>query len=322
MTRYLLALATAMLAACAQQQPVPQQESSEPSEPVQEQFVPPLHVNFTPFSTTLLTGRCGENECNSMGEYFSWHAKVSFDIDKKGKLKVSDHQELSLTEDDDPADDQKCGIKGGPGNQRTTWFPYTGIFVRGGQLKSVRDKSGSRQELVPLTPIEQGLMMVVGTSARKIEYAYVPCVGKYRVPAGHRLSGFFPRDAVIAVKPAKGPIVKLALPEPTEPYVLLRFRSGARVPVPMRPIMLTIDLIEHRLVVHYQSTFPVLPPLRKIELRAILPDQGPDKDETAEHFRERTEATLRHLRHCPIGYKPMEGCATPNQNPDPRMFSR
>jgi hypothetical protein len=90
----------------------------------------------------------------------------------------------------------------------------------------------------------------------------------------------------------------------------------------MRPIMLTIDLIEHRIVMYYQSTFPVLPPLRKIELRAILPDQVPSEGETPERHRERTEATLRYLRQCPIGYRPMESCATQNQHPDPRIFSR
>ena len=279
------------------------------------------HINYTPFNTTLLTGRCSNDECLSVVEYYSWQAKLSFDIDAKGQLKISDRQEPTLDTRDDPEDDYKCGVKDGTFNQRTTWFPYTAIFVRGGKLQSVHKSDGEKQEMLPLSPVEQGLAMVVGKGARKVEYAYVPCVGKYRVPVGHRLSTFLPRNSVLSIKPAKGTPLRLSLPDPTEPYVLLRYESGEMAPIPMRITMLTVDVLERRVTAHYRTTFPMSPPIRRAELRAILPHQAPDADETPGRFRERTDATLRYLKQCAQALRPMEPCASTTVRPDPKIFS-
>ena len=164
-------------------------------------------------------------------------------------------------------------------------------------------------------------MVVVGKAARDAEWSYVPCVGPHRVDAGSRLDGYVPRDAVLTIRSDKGATTKLSLPDPTEPYLLLRYRSGAMIPVPMRPVMITVDLPERRLVAYFQSTFPVAPPLRKVELRAILPSQSLAEGETAERFRERSQAALQDLRGCAPPTQPIEPCATPDRRPDRRIFS-
>lgn len=319
-------LAALLLGACASSPsetpastPTDQAVAVTPAPP--EEAVVPERVNHTPFPgfTLICDGQCS---AEAGQDYYTWDVKLSFDIDRRGKLKVSEYQEPGLAMEDDPAQDRVCGEKGSTGNQRNTWFPYTGIFVRGGKLQSVRDAGGKQLQLWELSPIEGGDMMFVGNEDGVAEWSYVPCVGPHRVDAGARLDGFLPPGAVLTVKPDKGVPTRLSLPEPTEPYLLLRYRSGAMIPVPMRPVLITVDLTERRLVAYFQSTFPVAPPLRKIELRAILPGQKPDKSETAERFRERSQAALQDLRRCAVPNRPMEPCATSERRPDRRIFSR
>ncbi len=317
----LIFLTALTLSACVTKPPTTDEAPGTLTEPQEDQLEAPEMVNYTPFPGILLSGRCADHECASPTEYFSWSVKVSFDFDQRGRLKVSEQQEASLSMNDAPEQDRQCSKKGASFNQRTTWFPYTGIFVRGGTLQSVKDVAGAALEQRPLGTIEDDEMAVIGKAARKIEYSYVPCVGKHRVSAGARLEGFLPRGARLFVKPETGRSLELSLPDPIEPWVLLRYRSGAMIPVPMRPVMVTVDMMERRLVIYYQSTFPAAPPLRKIELRAILPDQVPAQDETPEHHRQRTDAALRELRRCPIPQRPMELCATPDRRPDRRIFS-
>lgn len=297
----------------------PSTTSTKPSAPGTN--VPEI-VNHTPFPSVVLSAQCRSYDCALPEEYFSWSAKISFDFDQRGRLTISKHQEPSLDVSDTSENDLPCSDKGGLSNQRTSWFPYTAIFVRGGTLLSVKNDAGTALEQRALSKAENGQTMeVVGKTAREIEYFYVPCVGKHRVSAGARLDSFLPPGATLSIKSAKGQILALSLPDPTEPWVLLRYQNGAMIPVPMRTIMITIDMVERRLVAYYQSTFPVKPLLRKIELRAILPDQVPAQDETPARFRERTDAALRELRQCPIPLRPMEPCASPDRRPDLMIFS-
>lgn len=277
-------------------------------------FAVPEMRNFTPFGNVLLTGQ------DNFGEYFSLSTKIAFEFDVRGVMTLAKQQEPMIGAKDDPVLDRECTDKGGGLNQRTTWFPDTGLFVRDGTLQSIRLASGKAGSLVPLSRDERGSMMVMGQRARQIEYFWIPCVGKHRVARGHRLNDFLPRGATLVVKPSKGNPVELSLPQPVEPFLLLRYREGAMIPVPMRPVLVTVDMPERRMVVQYQATFSLTPPIRKIELRAILPSGGPAPDETAERFRERTDATLNDLRLCPPPTKPMEPCATPNRVVDRRIF--
>ncbi len=278
-------------------------------------------VNYTPFPGILLM--CNGNCSTSTGkDYFAWNIKLSFDFDSQGNVRLSKQQEPALSQDDDPAIDSICGENGSPGNQRNTWFPYTGIFVRGGVPVSISDTDQAHLNLIRLSDIEEGLKMVVGEQARDVEWAYYPCVGPNRVEAVYRLDGYLPENSVMELVSETGEHLHLSLPTPTQPFVLLRYRSGAMIPVPMRPVMITIDLIERRLVAYYQATFADAPPLRKIELRAVLPGQTPVEGESPERFVERKEAILGELRGCTAPVKPIEPCATPERRPDMRIFSR
>jgi hypothetical protein len=282
----------------------------------------PMEVeNFTTFPGILLlcNGKCSEA---SGKDYFAWNIKLSFDFDSQGNVRLAKKQEPALNDDDDPAMDSVCGENGSPGNQRNSWFPYTAFFVRGGEAISISDVDQKQLNLIRLIDIEGGQKMVVGEQARDIEWAYYPCVGPNQVESAYRLDGFLPSNSVMDLISDDGVSLHLSLPSPMEPFVLLRYRSGAIIPVPMRPVMITVDLFEHRLVVYYQSTFADVPPLRKIELRAILPGQTPEEDESPERFVERTEAMLGELRGCPAPVNPIEPCATPDRRPDMRIFSR
>ncbi len=311
-------LAALLLKACATVPVEPPMEAA-PTQPPQASG--PEVVNFTPMPAVLLT--C-DGACSAVAgqDYYTWNAKLSFDIDARGRLVVSQQQEGALSASDDPALDKVCGDKGSIGNMRNTWFPTTAIFVHGGTLNGVRDADRKRLKLTQLTKIEGGEMMVVGKAARDVEWSYVPCVGSQRVEAGHRLDGFLPPGAVLSVKPGKGQAMNLSLPSPTEPYVMLHYRSGEMIPVPMRPVIVSVDLVQRRMVVHYQSTFPVAPALHTIELRAIVAGQGPGEGETRAAFQQRTQAALDDLWRCPVPRVPIEACATPVRKPDPRIFSR
>lgn len=314
----LMAAAALGLAACAPMQP--DAGPASPARPAEAEaapagFVAPERANYTPFGMVLVTASDRD------GEYFSLSTKIAFDFDAQGRLTLATRQEALIDENDDPALDHECTDKGGGMNQRTAWFPDTALFVREGALQSVRLASGKTAGLVPLARDERGFMMVMGPRARQTEYAFVPCVGGHRVAHGDRLNGFLPREATLIIRPASGGRLQLALPRDLEPFLLLRYREGAMIPVPLRPVLASVDMAERRLVVQYQSTFPLAPPIRKIELRAIKPDGRPGPDETAERYRERTEATLRDLRQCPPPVKPMEPCASPRRAVDRRIFS-
>lgn len=319
-------LALALLTACAQTPPAPPREvpatQPEPAPtPVAEVApAPPETVNFTPFPGNILMcdGACSARVGR---DYYTWNVKLSFDIDRQGRLSVAEPQEPALTVDDDPAEDGRCTAKGSPGNQRNTWFPDTAIFVRGGKLISVRAGKQKPLKLATLSGEKGGALRVRGKGARATEWVYQPCVGAHRVASGARLDGFLPREAVLAVKPEKGALLRLSLPSPTEPYVLLRYHSGAMIPVPMRPVIVTVDLVERRLVAYFQTTYADQPPLRKVELRAVLPGQAPAPGETEARFRERSEAVLGDLRRCPAPTTPIEACATPERTPDGRIFA-
>jgi hypothetical protein len=327
--RLAAAVAALMLAACAAP-PKPDVQAARPPQsaaptsapaaeapaaPKAEEPVIPEQRNHTPFGMVLLTAE------DRFGEYFSVSTKISFQFDARGALKLAGTQEPVIGVDDDPKNDQACTEKGGGYNQRTTWFPDAAIFVRGGSLQAVELAGGKRAALLPLSADDE-TMMVIGPAAREIEYAWTPCVGRHRVDQGHRLDGFLPRGAALVVKPARGAPLKLRVPDGVVPHLLLRYQEGAMIPVPMRPVLATVDAESRRLVVQYQATFPVRPALRVVELRAVLPDGKASEGETPQRYRERTDALLNDLRACAVPTRPMEPCATPTRRPDRRIYSR
>ncbi len=277
-------------------------------------------VNRTIFPGSLI--KCqGECSQNIGQDFYAWNIKVTFDIDKNDELSISQQQEPALTNEDDVVQDALCGEKGSTGNQRNAWFPYTGIFVYGGDIDAIKYTGTEPMTLFALSEIEGGQMMVINENKERVEWAFFPCVGPKRVDRGYRLNSFLPRGSVLVLTSESGVKRELGFPSPDETYVLLRYRSGAMIPVPMRPVIVTIDLVGGKLVVYYQTTFAVSPPLRKVELKALLSDQGPTEGETEDEFQTRRQAIINDLNNCPVPEKPIENCANPNRRPNWRIYS-
>jgi hypothetical protein len=114
---------------------------------------------------------------------------------------------------------------------------------------------------------------------------------------------------------------EIQLPESFEPFVLLRYHTDAMIPSPMRPVIVTIDLLNGKLVVYYQTTFAVSPPLRKVELKAVQPFQQRAEGETEAQYQTRKQALIDDLNRCPIPDKPIEMCADPGRKSDRRIYT-
>ncbi|MEO8673756.1 MAG: TonB C-terminal domain-containing protein [Tahibacter sp.] len=136
-----------------------------------------------------------------------------------------------------------------------------------------------------------------------------------------QLDEYLPTDAHVRLRTANGESSDLMLPQPFVPFVLLRYHSGAMIPVPVRIVAMDADLRARRVEVRLQSTFGMASPLRKIELRGIFAAAAPAPGETSERFAERTQATLNDLASCaPPRDRPIEPCADPLRVPNPLIF--
>ncbi|KEH10170.1 hypothetical protein GY14_07835 [Delftia tsuruhatensis] len=67
----------------------------------------------------------------------------------------------------------ECKPYGAVANQRTTWFPYTGVFVRGGTLVGAQ-ADGADAAIKTLTEHEGAQMLYTGKDADPTEYYYAP----------------------------------------------------------------------------------------------------------------------------------------------------
>jgi hypothetical protein len=302
-----LAAAVALvLAACA------------PATPSQSQSLEPEVANLSPLASQLFTGH------DQAGAYYSLDAKATFAIDAPGKLRLLD---VRSGEPIPGAADMQgetmstaCKPFGAVANQRTTWFPYTGVFVRGGTLVAVSSRGGNIG-IKSLSARNDGAMIYTGHDADEVEFFYAPCVGAQRVTHGWRTQHYIPDGSVLRVRADAGTRVDLQLPQRFVPYVLLRYRSGAIIPVPMRVVLATVDLSSRRVVLQYQSTFAAAVPIRKIEMRLITPGGLPSSGETAARYQERTQAMLQDLAACPPPHAhAIEACATPTRMPNPLIY--
>lgn len=313
----LAALLLSALTACAANPPAaaPAATSAPADERADPTPTDPEIVSLAPLRALLMTGE------DRAGLYYSLVTKATFAIEPNGELRFLAAGEALL--DASSAGDGlsvACEDFGAVANQRTTWFPYTGVFVRGGSLREARTAQTALKPR-PLSPDDGGGFIYAGADARTTEYFYAPCVGAYRVDAGWRFDDYLPLDATLRLRAKDGRAIELQPPRPFAPFVLLRYRSGALIPLPMRVVLATVDLIEKRVVLQYQTTFATLPAIRKAELRLIAPDGAPGEDESAARHAERTQATLADLAACaPPRELAIEPCADATRRPDPRIF--
>ncbi|KAI5935587.1 Formylglycine-generating enzyme [Manis javanica] len=209
-----------------------------------------------------------------------WVAKATFTIEADGRLSLADqgggHGGEPMAPQADMQDQSmstECKPYGAVANQRTTWFPYTGVFVRGGTLVGARADGGDVAAKA-LTEHEGAQMLYTGKDADATEYYYAPCVGAQRVSTGGPWTPTSPTAGSCACAPMRaaerGQTPELKTPA-LAPFVLVRYQSGAMIPVPMRAVLATVDLAERRVVMQYQGTYAVEPAIRKMELRLIVP---------------------------------------------------
>ena len=271
---------------------------------------------FGPFRAYMMTAE------DAAGTYYSVGAKLTFTMESDGTLELAQgDDEPTITAQTDESTDFECMEHGGGYNQRTAWFPYTAIFVRGGALERVRSAEGGVRKLRALSKEEDGSAKYLGEFPRPVEYSFVPCVGKHRVDPGLRLDSYLDGKDRLLLRMANGKPMNLRLPQPFVPFLLARYRSGAMIPVPVRIVVASIDLLDRRVVLQLQSTVAMSPPVRKLELRAVMKDGEAAADESAARYRERTRAVIDDLARCgrPVD-QAIEPCADPTRKPDMRIF--
>ena len=317
MIRLGLVVATLAIAACA---PAPARKEAPPAPPpVLTPTTPALAVLVVhaPFPSFLMTAT------DDAGDYYSVVSKVTWSIVDDGSLRLVGEGAEPVIGGADETGDFDCGTHGGGFNQRTAWFPYTALFMHGGTLRGVATPDGDAHALRELSVDEaDGSMIHRGESARQVEYSFIPCVGAQRVASGQRLDGYLASDDHLLLDDASGRTVRIALPQPFAPLVLARYRDGAKIPVPMRIVVASVDLVQRRLVLQLQATLAQQPAIDVLEVRAVLADDIPGDGESLARHGERTRALLDDLARCPPPVaQAIEPCADPTRAPDPAIFA-
>lgn len=277
---------------------------------------PPRVVNPTPFPNLTLTG------IDKYGEYTSLALKISYQIGPDGSWVPAAVQEPMLNQSHDVANDFRCMPYGGGYNQRTVWFPDTGLFVRGARVTALTDAQGAARPLMPLQESDNGTVAAAGQGARAEEYAYLPCVGAERVDGGQRSTGYVkPGDRLVLRTGGRGGReATVTLPKDLRPYVVLDFAGRAtRGYAPANLVLLTIDWPRRRAVAQYQVTVPMLPQVTTAAWRLTLPARGANRDPDVVKLNSEIE---RYLATCPTSGKPMDPCATPHGQLPPLLQRR
>lgn len=293
-----LALAAALAGCAAPPAPVSQDEARPPHR----------IVNNTPLPHVTLTG------IDKFGEYTSLLLKMTWVFDERGRMRLEESAQEPTIGQHTPTDQETaCLPHGAAFNQRTTWFPDTGLFLSGVRWVGIAAAGGQPRPLVALSEGDGGTMSVAGPQAREIEYGYVPCVGERRVREGHRTVGYVAPGDWLEVQPtgAKGTL-RLQIPPDPMPYVILRFagRPTQQALVPGRIVLLTLDVARRRLVLQYQATAALRPQVAQATWDVTLPRQILARLEEKDARRQR--AVKEYLAACIAPNKPMDPCANPH----------
>ena len=293
-----LALAAVLAGCAAPSAPVPQDEARPPHRV----------VNNTPLPHVTLTG------IEKFGEYTSLVLKMTWVFDERGRMRLEEAAQEPIIDVRTPTDQETaCKPHGAAFNQRTTWFPDTGLFLSGARWAGVKTAAGQPRPLVALSEGDGGVMSVAGAQAREIEYGYVPCVGERRVREGHRTVGYVAPGDWLEVLPAgaKAPL-RLQIPADPAPYVALRFagRATQQALMPGRIVLLTLDVARRRLVLQYQATVAMRPQVAQATWDVTMPD--PMLSKLDGNGAQRQRAVKDYLAACIAPNKPMDPCANPH----------
>lgn len=293
------ALSVALLSACVS---VPQSSDEQTLESVR----PPQVQNLTPFPHLTLAG------VDQFGEYTSLALKISYALQADGQLLPLRRGQEPMVDEHTPIEDNfECQPHGARFNQVTTWYPDTGVFVRGAQLSRVLNRAGQARPLLALEPREHGLMGAIGAHPDALVYAYVPCVGEHRVAQGMRSEGHLAPGDRLQLQTDAGAELSVVLPDYPRPVVWLDFADrAARAIAPAELVLLTVDVPRQRVVAQYQLTVAMRPPVREATWSAVLPS-----DALADHpERQQINAAVADvIRRCEPSTRPMPSCTFPHQ---------
>lgn len=252
--------------------------------------------------------------------------KASYRFNDNGGFKVADDQMGPSQGSDDKA---ACLKDGAPFNDTTVDFPYTGIFVRGGELVRVTSAHGVSLPLKTLSKDpDDGTSVYSGDgNAGEEEFGWAPCIaGRAADSVGHRLDSYLPRTASIQVRRKRdGRLITFRMADAATPWLLLRYRSGAMIPSPYRMVEAGFDLERGLAVFSYRSVLDDTQSIRKIESRAVLPASlggAASEGETSAQFALRTRLLLENLDACPMpALRGAEPCANPTRTFDRRALN-
>ena len=299
----------AVLAGCVA---APESSRKGVDAPAEQRVAPPRVENRTPFPHLTLTG------VDKFGEYTSLALKMSYHIDEQGQLQLQRGDQEPLIDEHTPLeDDYRCQPHGAGFNQRTTWFPDTGIFVQGATLTQLADARGQRKPLLPMVAGDRGEVAVTGPQARELEYAYVPCVGPRRASAPVRTVGYVAPGDRLTLRPAptgraqrRPASVVLTLPQDFRPVLLLDFADRTqRAVVPARIVVFTVDWPARRAVAQYQATVAMQPQVESATWTMTLPPEMVSDDPGMQQV---NDAIRGYIKTCSPPTKPMDPCANPH----------
>ncbi|THT99892.1 hypothetical protein E9531_11190 [Lampropedia puyangensis] len=282
------------------------QQAQVNSSPQTQPVVPPQVLNLTPYPNLTLAG------IDQFGEYTSLAMKITYLFDDEGQLTPTTAQQEGFIDESTPVqDDNRCMAHGGGYNQRTVFFPDTGVFVLGGTLHNVIAASGQQRNMRNLTNSDEGVMGYTGAAARVLEYVYVPCVGATRVAQGVRLNGFVNvGDRLVLKVPGENRPIVLHWPADPLPFVRLSYAQRANhALVPARVVVLSVDVPQRRVVAQYQATLPMVPVVQNAVWFSTLSWQRETLINAG--IQHKVEQVTAYLNGCKPPQKPMDPCANP-----------
>lgn len=279
---------------------------------------PPAVENRTPFPDLSMA----DADDPVYGTYDAFRLKISYVIDAHGQLGIgAADPEPMLTGADDPAQDLRCTAHGAGFNQRTVWYPDTGIFVAGARLVAAQSGDGSPRPLLRMGSEAKGIVTATGPRARQAEYGYAPCVGSQRVRGGARTERYLNGGDRLSLRPdgGKGGVQTIVLPQDPRPFAMLMYEGRAqRAFVPAQLVLLTIDWPRRRAVGLYQITVPIQPVVASVHWSTTLPPFTIAQMPQMQAF---NRAVSTYIATCPVPMKPRDPCANPNR-PLPEILTR
>jgi hypothetical protein len=263
-------------------------------------FPEPVLVNHTAFPGTVVLATVDDRSY-----FYSATLKVTLALFEDGSTRFAPEQERfsELPRALSPAcsEDRACVVPGDLGPFRVLAEVYL----------DAREGVASTATWVEVDGRRQQVEMAAGQAV-------------FRGPAETFLVPYPTQGSTITVgglaDAGSGAEVRYRLPGGFLPFLLVRYAAGEMVPVPARADTLVLDPVRRRLSIVYHSTFPQLPAIRQIELRALVPPELSRQDDTEEE-RARANAMAAYLTACPVPRAPVEACSGPRPPVEPALLA-